>query len=166
MCLVFGFPTEVCCSASEFWCTVCSPRCSHREKWVHSGPSAIRPLLARHSSSVPVAKGLSAVAFCCREMQQHVAALQAELTAAQAAADLEATLKEFKNFIDNGQQGAGLSAAAVGSSPVIYNRVVDSAGRSMMDCSLRTTSIQMSNARRTGISSWCLAASRIGLIGS
>jgi hypothetical protein len=39
----------------------------------------------------------------CREMQQHVAALQAELKAAQAAADLEATLKEFKTFIDNGQ---------------------------------------------------------------
>lgn len=44
----------------------------------------------------------------CREMQQHVAALQAELKAAQAAADLEATLKEFKNFIDNGQHWAGL----------------------------------------------------------
>lgn len=39
----------------------------------------------------------------CREMQQHVAALQAELKAAQAAADLEATLLEFKKFIDNGQ---------------------------------------------------------------
>lgn len=39
----------------------------------------------------------------CREMQQHVAALQAELKAAQAAADLEATLLEFKTFIDNGQ---------------------------------------------------------------
>lgn len=38
-------------------------------------------------------------------MQQHVAALQAELKAAQAAADLEATLKEFKGFIDNGQWG-------------------------------------------------------------
>jgi hypothetical protein len=36
-------------------------------------------------------------------MQQHVAALQAELKAAQAAADLEATLLEFKRFIDNGQ---------------------------------------------------------------
>lgn len=36
-------------------------------------------------------------------MQQHVAALQAELKAAQAAADLEATLLEFKTFIDNGQ---------------------------------------------------------------
>jgi hypothetical protein len=36
-------------------------------------------------------------------MQQHVAALQAELKAAQAAADLEATEKEFMAFIDNGQ---------------------------------------------------------------
>lgn len=38
----------------------------------------------------------------CREMQQHVAALQAELKAAQAAADLEATYKEFTAFIENG----------------------------------------------------------------
>ncbi|WIA09183.1 hypothetical protein OEZ85_008594 [Tetradesmus obliquus] len=37
------------------------------------------------------------------EMQEHVAKLQAELKAAQAAADLEATLKEFKGFLDNGQ---------------------------------------------------------------
>jgi hypothetical protein len=95
-------------------------------------------------------------------MQQHVAALQAELTAAQAAADLEATLKEFKNFIDNGQQEAGLSAAAVGSSPVIYHRVADTAGRSMMDCSLRTASIHLSNARRTGTSSWCLQLPGLG----
>jgi 3-methyladenine DNA glycosylase Tag len=36
-------------------------------------------------------------------MQEHVAKLQAELKAAQAAADLEATLKEFKGFLDNGE---------------------------------------------------------------
>jgi hypothetical protein len=36
-------------------------------------------------------------------MQEHVAKLQAELKAAQAAADLEATLREFKGFLDNGE---------------------------------------------------------------
>lgn len=45
---------------------------------------------------------LCAAAVLSREMQQHVAALQAGLKAAQAAADLEATLREFKGYLDNG----------------------------------------------------------------
>jgi dienelactone hydrolase len=44
-------------------------------------------------------------------VQQHVAALQAELKAAQAAADLEATLGEFHAFIRNGVLLCGMQRA-------------------------------------------------------
>ncbi|KIY92464.1 hypothetical protein MNEG_15499 [Monoraphidium neglectum] len=37
------------------------------------------------------------------ELQEQVKSLQAELKAAQAAADLEATLREFRQFLENGQ---------------------------------------------------------------
>jgi hypothetical protein len=40
------------------------------------------------------------------EMQQHVAALQAELRAAQAAADLESTLREFRALLEDGEVAA------------------------------------------------------------
>lgn len=36
-----------------------------------------------------------------------MAALQAELKAAQAAADLEATLREFRGFLENGEAPRG-----------------------------------------------------------
>jgi hypothetical protein len=57
-----------------------------------------------------------ALSWHCREMQQHVAALQAELKAAQAAADLEATEKEFMSFIGNGQHLLPLSCATHASA--------------------------------------------------
>lgn len=57
--------------------------------------------------------------LCCRKLQQHVAAVQAELKAAQAAADLEATLKEFKAFIDNGQSTYTPPASTVHSRPFL-----------------------------------------------
>lgn len=50
----------------------------------------------------------------CREMQQHVASLQAELKAAQAAADLEATLSEFRAYLENGEAGAWCVAVLCG----------------------------------------------------
>jgi hypothetical protein len=45
---------------------------------------------------------------CCppRELQEQVKSLQAELKAAQAAADLEATLREFRQFLENGGPAA------------------------------------------------------------
>lgn len=41
--------------------------------------------------------------IACREMQQHVASLQAELSAAQAAAGLEATINEFRGYLEDGE---------------------------------------------------------------
>jgi hypothetical protein len=38
-----------------------------------------------------------------RDLQEHVKALQVELKAAQAAADLEATLREFRQYLENGE---------------------------------------------------------------
>jgi hypothetical protein len=52
----------------------------------------------------------------CREMQEHVAKLQAELKAAQAAADLEATLREFKGFLDNGETSSSSNSSNSSSS--------------------------------------------------
>lgn len=51
-------------------------------------------------------------------MQEHVAALQAELKAAQAAADLEATEKEFMSCIGNGQHLLPVSYTTHASAPV------------------------------------------------
>lgn len=54
----------------------------------------------------------SAACHCVRrEMQQHVSSLQAELRAAQAAADLEATLSEFRGYLENGESYHCLCAA-------------------------------------------------------
>eukprot|EP00878_Enallax_costatus_P008594 GHUV01008985.1.p1 GENE.GHUV01008985.1~~GHUV01008985.1.p1 ORF type:complete len:754 (+),score=301.21 GHUV01008985.1:377-2638(+) len=58
-------------------------------------------------AAVPSASGTEQwVAQCATkylEIQKHVALLQAELKAAQAAADLEATLSEFRGYLENGQ---------------------------------------------------------------
>lgn len=41
-----------------------------------------------------------------RDMQQRATSLQTELTAAQAAADLESTLTEFRGYLDKGGAAA------------------------------------------------------------
>jgi len=46
----------------------------------------------------------------CRDMQEYIASLQTEFKAATAAADLEKTLKEFKEYLENGKMQRCLSA--------------------------------------------------------
>ena len=60
----------------------------------------------------PVTRPHQTWAWHCRELQSSLTQVQGELKAAQAAADLEATTREFRAFIENGE---GLPSRAVAS---------------------------------------------------
>lgn len=87
-------------------------------------PEVLEAMASLHSisSSSGAEQWVAQCANKYMEMQQHVAALQAELKAAQAAADLEATLREFRGFLENGQ----FSDAAYGL--VQLRKILEDAG--------------------------------------
>eukprot|EP00775_Hariotina_reticulata_P007918 gene7918-8114_t len=59
--------------------------------------------LASLPSSSDTEQWVASCANQYKDLQQYITALQTELKAATAAADLEKTLKEFKDYIENGQ---------------------------------------------------------------